>query len=82
MMYYLSVQGKTVAVVTPLKPIRNDYFPRQVRELRSNIIAVEKDSMLCVVPLSSFLFKCIYISSCEVEYVAKPPYVCIYMYDD
>ena len=59
----ISVYREThaVAVVTPLKPIRNDYVPRQVREMRSNIITVEKDSMLCVIPLSSFLFKYMYL---------------------
>ena len=77
-LYYLSLRENTVAVINQLLPTDEYCFPHQLRELKDRVVPVEMDESLCVVPVSSFLFKCVYISSCEVNYIARPPYVVFY----
>ena len=73
--YYLSLTNTTVAVVTPLTPAHCHNFPSQLRELDDCIVSVNKELSIGVIPVRSFLYKCIYIDSCDVSYVAKPPYL-------
>lgn len=55
-------------------------YPIQLRELQHCIVPVKLEPFMIVIPVSSFLFKCVYMDSCDpdVKYVAIPPYVQIY----
>ena len=78
--YFLSLQDTTVAVITPLTATTEYCYPIQLRELQHCIVPVKIEPLMVVVPVSSFLFKCVYMDSCDpdVKYVAVPPYVQIY----
>ena len=78
--YYLSLSHTSVAVIIALKPISHHCFPHHLRELKKSIITVNKELSLSVIPISSFLFKCVYVNSCGVDYITKPPY--LQLYDD
>ena len=78
--YFLSLAKETVAIITPLSPTHNYPFPRQLVELKKRIVPVTESSAIDVIPVRLFLFKCVYITSCAVHYVATPPYV--QLYDD
>ena len=55
-------------------------YPIQLRELQHCIVPVKLEPFMIVTPVSSFLFKRVYMDSYDpdVRYVAIPPYVQIY----
>ena len=78
--YYLSLSSTTVVVITPLTQTHIHNFPRQLQELDTSIVSVKKESSPTVVPVGSFLFKCVCVDCYDAIYIAKPPYSV--MYDD
>ena len=71
--YFLSLSDRTVAVIQQLTPNARYCYSEHLADLRRSIIPVTLDPVLHVVPVQSFLCKCVYVSLNTSMYVARPP---------
>ena len=81
-LYNLSLRENTVTVINRLLSTGEYCFPHQLKVLKERIVPVEMDENLCAVFVSSFLFKCVYISSCEVHVTCTVRTLYVVFYDD